>query len=217
MARKNVSLLVSAAGWIGSFVGELIPALRERGIQDDQIHALVTGNGLLLGKIADAIVEAVKQVKNLYTVCVDYTMRIDDLVVEGNYDWSNGDITSDHFPSSRTSKADVEIELIHLNRIISSDEAVKELDRVGLRPAKAHELLAFGAKYPEIQREFPIVALGSVWRDSDDDRRVVFLGRDGAERDANLNWFENDWNDNCRFAAVRNSLYFSPPRAVFLS
>jgi hypothetical protein len=48
----------------------------------------------------------------------------------------------------------------------------------------------------------------SVWRNLNGNRNVVCLNRDDAKRNADLNWFENDWNDNWRFAAVRNSLYF---------
>jgi hypothetical protein len=48
----------------------------------------------------------------------------------------------------------------------------------------------------------------SVWRNLNGNRNVVCLNRNDAKRNANLNNFDNDWNDNWRFAAVRNSLYF---------
>lgn len=53
---------------------------------------------------------------------------------------------------------------------------------------------------------------GSVWHNPNGNRNVVCLNRNDAKRNADLNLFENDWNDNWRFAAVRNSLYF--PAAV---
>ncbi len=47
-------------------------------------------------------------------------------------------------------------------------------------------------------------------RDSDGNLRVVNLWSNDGNRKLNLNYFTNRWNRNCRFAFVRNSLYFSP-------
>ena len=69
---------------------------------------------------------------------------------------------------------------------------------MGYRPAELHELLAFGEKYKEIQREFPIVAL-TVLRN----RCVLSLSGDNSRRYLNLFVEEHDCGENCRFAAVR--------------
>ncbi len=202
--RKDVSVLVSAAGWVSSLVEKIVGALRERGISDEDIHALVTEKGKeLIGKIADAIADCVKQMERIYAVLVDFGMSIEELVRLGKYDWSNSDITSAHFPTKRTGKVETKVELVHFDRNISSDDALKELDKMGYRPAEAHELLAFGAKYPDVQREFPIVALGSVWQGPDGGRSAVCLGRGGAGRGAYLGWLGLGWDDGWRFAAVR--------------
>lgn len=63
--------------------------------------------------------------------------------------------------------------------------------------------------------EMIFCTLGSVWQNPNGNRNVPYLDRNGSERHLNLNWIENDWNEICRFAAVRNSLYFSPPKAEF--
>ena len=47
-----------------------------------------------------------------------------------------------------------------------------------------------------------------------DNRNVPCLWSNTSKRNLNLNWFENRWNDNYRFLAVRNSLH-SPPCAGF--
>ena len=39
---------------------------------------------------------------------------------------------------------------------------------------------------------------------------VVYLYRNGAKRNLNLNYWDDDWNANYRFLAVRHSRYFSP-------
>lgn len=72
----------------------------------------------------------------------------------------------------------------------------------GKRPATLRELLAFGEANPELQREFPIIALGSVWVYRRGDRRVVCLGRYGSERRLRLDWYEYCWLACCRFLIV---------------
>ena len=202
--RKDVSVLVSAAGWIGSFVGELIATLRERGISDEQIHAFVNNNGKIsVGKIADVMIADIRDSEGVYAVAFNYSESIEKLVAAGNYDWSNNDITSEHFPTSRTGKTETSIKLFHFNRGISSEYAIREMEKEGYRPAEAHELLSFGAKYLDVQREFPIIALGSVWRRPLGACHVLYLHQHVAKRYARLDWFDGGWSGSCRFAAVR--------------
>lgn len=187
--RKDVSILVSAAGWLGSFIGELIPALRERGISDEKIHAFVNDNGKIsVEKIADVMAEDIQQAEGVYPTTFDYSEPVEEKVTAGRYDWSNNDITSAHFPTKRTGTVKSGIKLFHFNRNISSEEAIQEMDKEGYRPAEACELLDFGKKHPDVQREFPIVALGSVWRRLRGRRFVVCLGRDVALRLADLSF-----------------------------
>ncbi|MDO8467244.1 MAG: hypothetical protein Q7S83_03855 [bacterium] len=44
---------------------------------------------------------------------------------------------------------------------------------------------------------------GSVWQHWNGNRNVAYLWSNADKRNLNLNWFENDWNDNYRFLAVR--------------
>lgn len=60
-----------------------------------------------------------------------------------------------------------------------------------------------GEIQPNLQREFPIVALGSVWRDGGGGRHVPVLGCGGAGRRLSLGWFEFGWDDGYRFLGVR--------------
>ncbi len=55
----------------------------------------------------------------------------------------------------------------------------------------------------------------TVWQNSNGNRYVPYLNRNGSNRKLNLNWIDNDWNDICRFAAVRNWLHCEyPPRSL---
>jgi hypothetical protein len=166
-------------GWIEN-QDSLRKALREALMPDD-------------GKPAD----------NTYPLSVDYGRSVENGVKAGCYDVVNSDITSRNFTTNRKGTAEVAVELVHFNRYVSTNEALRELNRMGYRPAELHELLAFGEKYPEVQREFPVVALGSVWHGRDGCRYVPYLDWFGSERYLDLFWIEFDWYEVCRFAAVR--------------
>ena len=141
----------------------------------------------------------------LYPVIVIYGASVEEMVKLGQYGWSNEDITSNNFPTNREGTIDVVVELIHFGLHAVTDEALRELDGMGYRPAELHELLAFGAKYPDIQREFPVVALGSVWQDPCGSHYapVLFVDVDGSRRRLGLGLTEYGWASDFRFAAVR--------------
>ncbi|MCE9586543.1 hypothetical protein K8R04_04490 [Candidatus Uhrbacteria bacterium] len=101
-----------------------------------------------------------------------------------------------------TESREIEFELVHLNKGVSTDKALAELDKQVLRPALYEELLAFAVKYPELQKQFPIVALGSVYR-VDGYLCSPYVLWDGSERRLHFSWFDGDWSDSCRFLAVR--------------
>ena len=136
-------------------------------------------------------------------ITIDYGLTLADMIAAGRYDWTNSDITAKRFPLNGGGKVDVAVELVHFDRSISSDDAIAEMRRRGLRPATLAELLAYGAKFPEEQCKFPIVALGSVTA-VDGYRFVPYLCGVGSKRDLYLYWWDVDWNGDYRFLAVRN-------------
>jgi len=153
--------------------------------------------------LREALMPDGKPAGNTYPLSVDYGRTVEDGVKAGRYDWVNSDITSRNFPTQRKGTAEVAVVLINFNRYVSTDEALRELDRMGYRPAELHELLALGEKYPEVQLNFPIVALGSVWHGRLGCRFVPYLGRVGSKRTLSLGWVGDGWSEVCRFAAVR--------------
>jgi len=169
-----------------------------------------TQNGESLTRVLrEALMPDRKPADNIYPLSVDYGRSVEDGVRAGRYDWVNPNITSHNFPTKRRGRAEVVLELICFDREISSYEVLFEIDKRGYRPANLQELLAFGEKYPEVQREFPVVALDSVWQDRGGDLYAPCLGNDlGKERDLSLKWIAKDfknWEDTCRFAVVRHS------------
>ncbi len=137
---------------------------------------------------------------------VDYSRTVQEMINAGKYGWTNDNITEKHFPlptELNGKKVSVSTKLFHFNRPINSQDAIKEMDKAGYRPATLAELLALGEKQPELQKEFPIVALGSLWADARGRRSVPYLLVHGYERRLNLYWFVLDWYVFCRFLAVR--------------
>jgi hypothetical protein len=97
---------------------------------------------------------------------------------------------------------EVTFECVHMTRDATTDEVLAEMDRKGLRPALYEEVLGFAEKYPDEQRKYPIVALGSETRRGGT-RGVACLWGDGCRRDLNLSWIYGAWHRDCRFPAVR--------------
>lgn len=150
--------------------------------------------------------EAVRNALNLGSVdphiTVNYGMTLKQMIVAGQYDWANKDITAARFPINGGGMVESAAQLIHFNYDISSDGATIELDRMGLRPGRIEELLVFGATFPEMQRKFPIVALGSSC-EIDGIRYVAFLGGRVSGRDLDLYWWIGGWGRGSRFLAFR--------------
>src|SRR3990167_9382333 len=125
-----------------------------------------------------------------------------NLIKAGNYDFVNDNINDKNFPNFQDMPSG-KVELLHFDRYITSEEAIKEMESKGMRPANLKELLVFGKEYPEEQRKYPIVALGSVWRSLLGDRSVAVLWGDVSGRHLYLYWFDCGGGAFDRFAGVR--------------
>jgi len=126
---------------------------------------------------------------------VDFNCSMEILVVRGNYSSTNPHVTSKNFPSDKTG-----IETFHVCMIQFNEEVeipVKEVREVirelYCREADAKELLTFGIQYPKIQKECPIIGLGSIWNDPDGRQDVVALNADesGLFRTLELAWIKD--------------------------
>jgi len=203
MAKKKVSEIVSGAGFAADFWTRLDKAIRARGGDDEDVYRIGTKEGEhLIEEIADLIVSAGRP-QQIFPVTVNYDLTVEEMIEAGKYDWKNPDITSDNFPVTRRGTSEVEIHLVHFDRVIETEEVLRELDKMGLRPAELPELLALGAGSPDLQRQFPIIALGSVFRRSHGHRHAPVLWGGSGRRYLGLHWLGDRWNAYDRFAAVR--------------
>jgi hypothetical protein len=140
------------------------------------------------------------------SVSVDYAKTLPDMIAAGHFDWVNDDITPKRFPIKGTGIVELETKVFHFDRYISSKDAVAAIkadDKANpWEPATIEALLAYAAKHPDEQRQYPIIGLGSV-AEVRGDRRVPYLRRHGAERSLRLSWWDGGWLDYSRFLAVR--------------
>jgi hypothetical protein len=172
---------------------------------DKDFWKILAHNEEMFRKVVEIVsARPARQFYNIvYNIVVDYGRSLKQMIKAGNYDWVNKNITAEHFPVKGKGKHELSVTLFHFNRTTRSDDAIAEMNKQGFRPAKIEELLFLGEKYPDIQREFPIVSLGCVWWNPDGSRYVPCLSRRGSKRELNLGCFRNDWHDCCRFLAVR--------------
>lgn len=147
-----------------------------------------------------------KLVPDKIVLSIDYNNSLDQMIAAGNYDWKNDDITASRFPIVGEGIVEYEFRYLHPNETISSEKVLdltKKLDTKNpWESAKTEHLLTFGAAFPDEQRKFPIIALGSVGRVSGY-RRVPYLYEVGAGRGLDLDWWDGDWYSGCRFLVVR--------------
>lgn len=161
-------------------------------------------NPATLAGLRKVLSEMIRQENQHQTVRVSIDgLSLEEMVEAGKYDYANSNINSGNFPVGEIQSQEEEVYLVHFDRSIGSEEVIRELDKMGLEPADIVQLLAIGEQYPELQRQFPIIALGSVWTRPGGSRYVPELWGGAAYRELGLGWFEGDWNPYYRFAAVR--------------
>ena len=181
----------------------LLEKVKKRGYSDEEILQVANAQGdSLLDKFADVMVAAARKPRDTFPVTVNYDLPVGEAIAAGNYQAVNADINAKHFPSTRSGQAALEIVLVRFENRMKSEDVLQELDKEGLRAAELPEFLAFGAKYPDVQRRFSVAGLGSVWRDRKGYRNVPCLYEASEGRYLDLHWWDDGWYSYTRFAAL---------------
>lgn len=132
-------------------------------------------------------------------VIPDQSVTFDDRIAKGDYNWKNDDLTEKRFPLT-LSAGPRNLFLAHFDKTMTSEKVEAWAKENGYEVALIDDLLAVGShsEYKELQRQFPILALGSSTV-IDDERHVPDLSRVGSERYLRLYWYVDDWSGLCRF------------------
>lgn len=134
-----------------------------------------------------------KRICETFPLSIDHGKSLADMVESGSYSYVGRGVRE---ITDVAGVGGTEAILVHLGRVMDNGDVLHELDRRGLRPGKIRELAAFGEQYPDRQRDFPILALGSVYG-----RRVGCLWLHGDRRSFHLNIHRDRWAANYRFLA----------------
>lgn len=127
---------------------------------------------------------------------------IAELVEAGRYDWVNEDVSDDHFPNVLDTISRVGLKLFNFDRRISTEEVVLAMKKEGFVAANAAELLSLGNQYKNLQKQFPLVALGQRWDFSPKNSFVLCLAWHGLLRRIYLlTQHKREWPAHTRFVA----------------
>ena len=188
---------------VSAILQSLLERVKQRGYSEGEILRVAADQGdQLLDKFADVIAQAARKPCETFPVPVNYDLPVEEAVAAGDYQAVNADITGKNFSWTQRGNISLEIVLVRFDQRMSSEGVVRELEDEGLRPAELPELLAFGAAYPDVQRQFSVVGLGSVWQDRRGYRNVPCLYAASEGRYLDLHWWDDGWYSYSRFAAL---------------
>lgn len=131
-----------------------------------------------------------------FAIKLDYDQSLEQMVVAGHYDWVGEYITSENFHVDYRQSGEVMIYIVNFDQperrtlYAAYPDLIAKLDTIGLRAAELPELLALGAAYPDLQRQFSILALGSVWQTNPTERFAPYLGGSDSSRHLSQHWFD---------------------------
>ena len=210
MGRPKSDLLSGLGTWF-EIAKAITAEVLAQGGTDDDVRAILK-NHELRQKMAALIIAARPNAEKdsgsgaspetTYLVTVRKDRTLVQMIEAGKYDWVNSDITSERFPDIGPD-GEYELVLVHFNRVVSTEEALAEIRRRGLDPATLVQLLALGENFPDVQRQFPVIALGSCCVLSGGYRCSPCLSVSGHRRRLNLDWLGDGWHGDCRFLAFR--------------
>jgi len=123
-----------------------------------------------------------------------------DMIEASHYDWVSDAVNERNFLWSELVPG-FGLKLYHFGHTVSLEDAVAAMDADGYRPGKLVDLIDYGAKNPEEQRKYRIIALGSIGH-VDGHHHVACLGEWRGKRILYPVFFADDWDGTYRFLAV---------------
>ena len=137
---------------------------------------------------------SVVEINTEFALVVDYSKTIEQIIADGKYCYADHRMTSEFFPIPPEmigKKIEVSAKVFNFGRIGLND-SISELDKAGYRPATLMELLALGLLFLKPQKQFSILALGSIGFFLYTRRFVPRLDFDGfSKRRLQLQWLDD--------------------------
>lgn len=92
--------------------------------------------------------------------------------------------------------------IMNFGKSIGSDDALAEMDKLGVRPLTYEELIQYGIANPEHQKQKWLVGLGTK-HTLGGNPRAPYLGFVGGGHRLGARGWGVDWDGRCRFPVVR--------------
>ncbi len=155
-----------------------------------------------LAKKAAALATAFRVVSAL--VRMDYEILFKDLIAAAAFDWKHPEFTRIQVLRHifEYGQRTIRFEVIYFRRVVTAEEALFEMGACGLRPATLLELLAFAAKYRNMQLQFPVVCLGTELEILGF-KGYAFLDELAGGRALDISFNNIGWSELCLFLAVK--------------
>lgn len=147
---------------------------------------------------------AQSQERPVFNLTVDYTKTFNQTIKKGKYGRTMPDTIKYTVPKELVGKKfNLTATLFVFNKKQRSTEIVTKIYKEGYRPAYFMELLSYGYQYPEMQKNFPIVALGTNIIDGNQNTRVPYLYVSYDDRALYMYVDDYPWLPECRFLAIK--------------
>ena len=161
--------------------------------------------------------EAGVSLETLFRVKMGGSENTDQIVAALRKDglWVNNYITQTNFPLKPNALGEDEIEIVDPDRSFSEEEGLQILKDKGLtRPTYEHAI-RFAKQHGKTttsEKKLFVIFLHEAWQDPNGNRRVLYVNRNPDNRELNLNYPDNRFNDNCVLVGVRSRkpLHFTP-------
>lgn len=139
-----------------------------------------------------------------YVIKIVPDQDFNTLIAAGKYDVVYGDyVNPQNFPLKiDTVEKTVFIEMFEIKKPTNGADIIKIMDSYGCRPADFKELLFFAAAYPNEQKKYSIVALGSSYLYKGFSY-VPMLTTEEGKRIICTEWFVKEFDKTFVFLAVK--------------
>ncbi len=136
-----------------------------------------------------------------FTLKIGGDRTMDEMVQAGAYDGVHSFINQQNLPLEQRAPIEVAVELVDLERIAFSADALEEFEKRGLRRPTYEEAVYFGVQHPDAQRHRPIVWPHEPFQHADGSPRVLVHFGGTGYRSLDL-YIDNAWGAYCLFAAA---------------
>ncbi len=115
---------------------------------------------------------------------VDANQGFNQLKKLGVYDFIDPNLNEKNFSIANKTNRNVKAGILNFGKTVTYAESVSVLEKLFLSSMVTEEILTLGIKYPDLQRQHSIVALGSYFEDFHQQFRIPLLSSDGPRRKA---------------------------------